>query len=326
VASQDCRWTGSIERPGDPHLPPGLARIVERCLEKDPAARFQSAHDLAFALEAYAATNASGTPLIWVRALDAVEAQPLPGTEGARQPFWSPNGRFIAFFALGTLRKVPIGGGPAQVICEAVNVPTGGSWGREGVILFSGLAGPLQRVPAGGGTPAPATEMSKEHRDERHSFPNFLPDGRRFLFSIRSPDPRRDGIYVQALDSREARLVVRAASNMSYADSGHLLSVRDGALLGQRFDPDRAVVEGDPVPLAERVDYFSESGAASFSARGGVLGFRGSGESGSEAAPGRRRARHHDAREGLARRAVGGLRRHRFGALRGLGCQDSKWC
>ena len=118
----------------------------------------------------------------------------------------------------------------------------------------------------------------KLDRQRRANNPqNFLPDGRCFLFSIRSPDPRRDSIYVQALDSREARLVVRAALNMSYADSGHLLSVRDGALLGQRFDPDRAVVEGDPVPLAERVDYFSESGAASFSARGGVLAFRGSG-------------------------------------------------
>jgi Tol biopolymer transport system component len=344
------------------HVPPGLSRVVERCLEKRRESRFQSAQDLAFALEAwsgrsdsapsmvltpaarpvfrwwtvagvmlilavfaavasryfertpaapgairfafappagvflaqtqisnfiavspdgrrivFAATDKSGGASLWLRPLDAMEAVPIPGTEGGRQPFWSPDGRFLAFFAFGSLKKVPIDGGPAQIVCEAMNAPTGGSWSASGVILFSGLSGPILSVPAGGGRPVAATSLDLARRDERHSFPYFLPDGRRFLFHVRNADPERDGIYVKTLDSGDARRVMRASSNVTFAPPGFLFYAENGVLLSQPFDPDKAETRGDPVPVAERVDQFPETGVAAFSSSAtGVVVYRGS--------------------------------------------------
>ena len=344
------------------HIPPGLSRIVERCLEKRREARFQSAQDLAFALEAwsnrsdstpaamsapvahrglpwwtlagvmlilvaiaafasqyfrrpaaapprihftfappdgvlfaqtqisnfialspdgrrivFAATDSSGTASLWMRSLESPDAVPIPGTDGGRQPFWSPDGRFIGFFVAGSMKKVPVDGGPAQIVCDVRATPTAGSWGPTGVILFSGLSGPVLRVPAAGGQSAPATTFDLALRDERHSFPYFLPDGRHFLYYVRSPDPQRDGIYVKALDSEETRLVLRASSSVAYVAPGFLLYARDGVLLAQRFDADALETRGDAVPVANRVDYFAETGVAAFAAsETGVLIYRGS--------------------------------------------------
>jgi Tol biopolymer transport system component len=349
----------------DLHIAPGLVRIVDRCLEKSPNARFQSTDDLRFALEglstrsdasaaaptsqwrratrlpwagvaaatlplvvmsalvvsyygrpqqashpvrfllsppgavtfsqtaianflavspdgrqiAFAATNAAGTPLIWVRAIDSLEARPLQGTEGGRLPFWSPDNRHIGFFAHGFLKKLPASGGPPQVLCEANVVPTGGAWSREDVILFSGLAGPIRRVSSAGGESVAATTPDSTRQDTRHSFPQFLPDGRRFLYFLQNLHPEYNGIYVQALDSKEGRLVLRASSNAMYVEPGYLLYARDGVLMAQAFDAGRATTSGDPVPVAGSVDQFPESGVAAFSSsETGVLVYRGSPE------------------------------------------------
>ena len=226
---------------------------------------------------AFAATNTGGTSSLYIRGLDSLDAWPVPGTEGGRQPFWSPDGRFLAFFAFGSLKKVPVDGGPAQVLCEATNVPTGGTWSPGGVILFSGLSGPVQQVSAAGAKLAPATAIDPARQELVHSFPHFLPDGQRFLYYVRSTNPEHSGIYVKALNSSEASLVLRANSNVAYVAPGYLLYARDGVLLAQRFDADRAVLTGDPLPLAQRVDHFPESGVAAFSSSGtGVLAYRGS--------------------------------------------------
>jgi eukaryotic-like serine/threonine-protein kinase len=172
---------------------------------------------------------------------------------------------------------VSVDGGPAQIVCEAMNAPTGGSWSTSGVILFSGLSGPMLRVPAAGGQPIPATALDLTRRDEKHSFPHFLPDGRRFLYHVRNPSPEHDGIYVKALDSDESRLVVRASSNVAFVPPGFLLHARNGVLLAQRFDAGSVATQGEPVPVAERVDQFPETGVAAFSSSNtGVLVYRGS--------------------------------------------------
>jgi Tol biopolymer transport system component len=347
----------------DAHLAPGLRRIVDRCLEKNPGARFQSAHDLGFALEglssqsdpiaavrgrrlpawlpwavagaamlgllaaaavayrsshrpaetatpirfqvtppgtattfsatanflsvspdgrhiAFVSGNEAGTPVLWIRSLESLEARPIPGTDGARQPFWSPDSQYIAFFAFGTLRRVAVSGGPThtQTLTDASAVPTGGSWSPEGVILFSSLSAPIVRVAAAGGERSRAvTSVDAAGRGDIHSYPEFLPDGKRFLYFVRSVDPDRAGIYVRSLDADDARRIVDAASNVRYVAPGYLVYARSGVLMAQPFDPDRAVTTGSAVPIAERVDQFPETGLAAFSvSAAGVLAYRGS--------------------------------------------------
>ena len=227
---------------------------------------------------AFAAANDAGLPRLWLRASDGLEAREIAGTEGARYPFWSPDSRHIGFFVPGgSIRKVPVGGGPPQTLSTgALATPTGASWNRDGVILFSLLAGPIQRVSAAGGTAAvPVTKRDESKQQLTHSFPCFLPDGKRFLYYIRSANPEFDGIYVRQLDSGDERLLLRASSNVVYVSSGHLLYVRDGVLLAHPFDAATATLTGDPMLIAEGIDSFAESGLAAFSASdSGALVYR----------------------------------------------------
>jgi Tol biopolymer transport system component len=350
----------------DPHVTPGAARIVDRCLEKSPGARFQSAHDLAFALEglssrtdpaaaaaptagtrrrsstsvawtlvaaltavsiamaalavhsyrrpqepgsvvrfmltppgnitfssganflavsadgrsvAFAAAGPSGPPMVWIRQVNALDARVLPGTEGARLPFWSPDGRFIAYSAFNSLWKVEATGGPPQRLSEErTSAITGGTWGSSDTILYSSLFGPIVQLRASGGRTVPATTLEKGHEADVHSFPFFLPDGRRFLYTVRSPNPERSGVYLKSLDSGESRLVARASSNVNYVQPGYLVYARDGVLEAQPFDVDRATTTGEPSTIAEQIDQFPESGIAAFSVSdGGLLAYRGGG-------------------------------------------------
>src|SRR6185295_19228441 len=119
-----------------------------------------------------------GQPLLWIRALDSLSAQPLGGTEGAMYPFWSPDSRFIGFFASGKLKKFDVVGRSVQTICEAA-APSTSAWSKQGVILFS-PGGPLQRVSAAGGAPTPATVLDTSRKETNHRRPHFLPDGRHF--------------------------------------------------------------------------------------------------------------------------------------------------
>jgi eukaryotic-like serine/threonine-protein kinase len=349
----------------DAHLAPGLRRIVDRCLEKNPGARFQSAHDLGFALEglssqsdaiaavpargprlaawlpwtvaavatlgllvaaavayrssrrapetatpirfqvtppgtattfsatanflsvspdgrhiAFVSANDAGTPILWLRSLDSLEARPIAGTDGARQPFWSPDSQSIAYFAFGTLRRVAVSGGPTQTqtLADASAVPTGGSWSPEGVIVFSSLSASVMRVAAAGGERSrPVTTISAAERGDTHSYPEFLPDGRRFLYYVRSANPDRAGIYVKSLDADDARRIIDTASNVRYVPPGYLIYAHSGVLMAQPFDPDRAVATASAIPIADRVDQFPETGLAAFSvSAAGVLAYRGS--------------------------------------------------
>ena len=228
---------------------------------------------------AFVAPGSSGHAMLWVRPLDALTAQSLAGTEEAAQPFWSPDSRFIGFFAQGKLKKIDASGGPPQRICDESN-PRGGTWNRDGTIVFALSLGPLYRVSASGGAPTPITKLDESRGQISHRWPWFLPDGHHFLYSaLVSPGQNeKNGIYLGSLDSNEQRLIFHGFTNVVYA-SGHLLFVREGTLMAQRFDEKSLQLMGDAFPIAERVDFFGGTVRGIFSAsENGVLIF----QSGSE--------------------------------------------
>jgi serine/threonine protein kinase/Tol biopolymer transport system component len=227
---------------------------------------------------AFVAYNVNGLPYVWIRAIDSLDGRPLPGSENGRHPFWSPDSRQVGFFAAGgVVRRVPVDGGPAQTLASTTSTMTGATWNRDGTILLSSVQGPIRRIAASGGAAASAVTIVRPGEQVTHSFPFFLPDGKRFLFYVRSADPEKDGIYITSLDGEEPSVVVRASSSVTYVPSGHLLYVRDGVLLAHPFDVSTARVTADPVVAAEKVDYFPETGMGAFSASdNGVLVYRNS--------------------------------------------------
>jgi Tol biopolymer transport system component len=337
------------ELTAEPRIAPALGRIVMRCLGKNPANRFQTASDLAFALEGLSASGDSGAAVkaldvkatsgrrreqaawvaaavslvaaitamvlllsrpapelpsfrldvttppttapaafalspdgsqivfaatadgvsrLWRRALDQTTAQPLPGTEGATNPFWAPDSRSIGFFADGRLKRLDLAGGPPQDLAEAPD-NRGGTWSRDGVILFApGIGGGLRRVPAKGGTVAVVP-------GDGGRFPAFLPDGRRFVFFLGPTSPDRQGIYLGSLDAPDARRLVPADVAGAYVVPGYLLMQRQGVLVAVPFDATREAIMGDPIPIAQTagVDFGFFRSAFSVSATG-LLAYR----------------------------------------------------
>ena len=226
----------------------------------------------------FGATDLDGKQLLWVRPLDSATAIPLPGTAGATYPFWSGDSRFIGFFAEGKLKKVDATGGPAQVICDAPD-GRGGSWNHEGAIVFSPTYnGPLSRVPAAGGMPVQVTELDPSQHENTHRWPQFLPDGRHFLYFTRSLQGEASATYAGSLDSKERKLIFRSRSNVVYATAGYLLFIRDGTLMAQPFDANSLTVRGDAIPAAEGVLENPPYSRAIVSASDdGVLAFGGTG-------------------------------------------------
>jgi Tol biopolymer transport system component len=223
---------------------------------------------------AFSATDADGKVRLFVRNLDAGTANALSGTEGAGYPFWSPDSRWLGFFVRTDrlLRKIDVTGGPPVTLCPATN-GKGGSWSTEGVILFSpDSSGPLQRVPAAGGTPQPVTKVDgAKHNSHRH--PRFLPGGRRFLYFARGLAADKSAILLGSLDDGETRELLRGSSQAEYA-SGKLLFVRERVLLAHAFDAAKGTLSGEAVPLAEDVLVISGAAVAVFSSsQTGVLAF-----------------------------------------------------
>ena len=206
---------------------------------------------------------------LWVRSLEEVEPRALPGTEWAASPFWSPDGRQVAFFAGGKLQRIAVAGGPPQVICEA---PFGasGTWSPEDVILigggWSGANGEILRVSAEGGSPVALTKAPEKHR---YLWPDFLPDGRRFLFLDQSPEGEKNTVCIGSLDSREIHPLFEADSRVEYAPPGYLLFVRDAALLARPVDPKSLAFTGEAIPVAPALVYFRRTGSGAFSASAG---------------------------------------------------------
>jgi Tol biopolymer transport system component len=309
-------------------VPHAVTKIVERCLEKIPEARFQSTHDLAFALEALAAiaspppatdgfplrerwrrwtlagsialavvaaaiavasltrapagrpqvrrfeittaptddpvsfaVSADGRQLVyvatvagisqlWLRPMDAFVPRPIPGTDGASYPFWSPDARAIGFFADGKLKRVDIDGGPPQTLAVAP-LGRGGSWSRDGIIVYTATSNSgLMKVAAAGG---PATPLTQQIGGASHRYAQFLGASRQFIFLVSQGPPEGRGIYVASLDDPRPRRILSGDTSPAYTSSGYLLTVAGNALMAYRFDPGRGVVEGEPVAIAQPI-------------------------------------------------------------------------
>ncbi|MGH9316914.1 MAG: protein kinase domain-containing protein, partial [Thermoanaerobaculia bacterium] len=213
------------------------------------------------------ARDSTGKNLLWIRRLESLAVQPLPGTENPSFPFWSPDGRFIGFFADGKLKKVDASGGPSQTLCDAP-IARGGAWSRDGVILFAPVVdGPLYRVSASGGLPEQVTRLDPVRGESSHRWPFFLPDGRHFLYLVASFGGQREktGIYAASLDSKEEAFLVRANSSLAYAPPGYLLFFSERNLFAQAFDARSLRVSGDPFAVAEQIQHFPQTFAALFS-------------------------------------------------------------
>ncbi len=198
--------------------------------------------------------NVNGQRQLWLRDLDTAETRPLPGTQGAQYPFWSPDGRWVAFTAGTKLSKINVAGGPPIPICDASD-GRGGTWSPDGTILFQPRFNePLYRVSAGGGEPVQLTTLDESRFEIAHRWPEFLPDGRHFLFFVVSTTnpiaSEYAGVYVGSLDSPETRQILRVESRAAYSD-GHLIYRRGSAFLAQPFDLERRELSGDPLPIAD---------------------------------------------------------------------------
>ena len=342
VATMHAIVEGEPSDPADAHVSPALQRCLRRCLDKKPDGRFQSASDLAFALEnvsggsaplvaeqrrpttsvrrvligvgaaamlvavgAYAARqlwtaetvgpafalsvlSPEGTGVrtsalspdgrwlafvnagaarsqLWLRPLDAVAARAVPGTDGAANPFWSPDSKSLGFFTDGQLKVVDIAGGPPRALC-AVQQSRGGSWNSAGDIIFAPtLTSPLSRIPASGGSPLALTTLDETRGERTHRWPYFLPNGRHFLYFIRGTRPEHDGVYLGSLDGAPARRLLASPTSAVYAPPGFLLFVRDGALIAQEFDATTLSLSPTPRSIAEHVGYALQVNRASIS-------------------------------------------------------------
>jgi hypothetical protein len=228
----------------------------------------------------FSAIDATGKTQLWMRPLDSYTATPLAGTEGGVLPFWSADARSVGFFADKKLKRVDASGGAPIVLHEVDGV--GGAWAASGEILFTPPAGPVYRLPPGGGKAEPVTELDSSRGETAHRYPFLLPDGRRFLYVAlnvagNSRDPA-NRIWVGSLDGAPAKPLIAANFNAQYAD-GHLLFVRGGdaggSLLAQPFDPVRLETTGDPVTVADQISLYGDYlgfGAYSVS-RSGTLVF-----------------------------------------------------
>jgi serine/threonine-protein kinase len=198
--------------------------------------------------------------------MDAEEARPLAGTEGAIAPFFSPDGQWIGFSAGGKLKKVSISGGAPLTLCDATNL-RGATWGPDNTIVFSPTnPGTLWRVSAAGGAPQKLTDLKEEETD--HRLPHFLPDGKAILFNVATRSFERTDIAILRLDSGEQRVLIQDGLDARYAPTGHLVYYRAGTLMAVPFDPERLEVVGTPTPVVEGVIMAGNARGAQYSFSG----------------------------------------------------------
>jgi Tol biopolymer transport system component len=206
-----------------------------------------------------------GTQQIYLRAMDSLDAKPVPGTEGAFNPFFSPDGQWVGFFAGAKLMKVSVSGGAATNLGDAVN-PRGASWGSQGMIAFApATVSAIQQVPDAGGIPQPLTRFEKG--EASHRWPELLPGGKALLFVGGSSGVSFSNaqVLVQTIGAGQPRMLIQGGSNPRYAPSGHLVYAQGGSLMAVPFDPQRLAVTGAAVPVVEGVLQSSVNGDAQYS-------------------------------------------------------------
>jgi eukaryotic-like serine/threonine-protein kinase len=206
-----------------------------------------------------------GTQQIYLRAMDSLEAKPIPGTEGAVNPLFSPDGKWVGFFAGGMLRKVSASGGAALPLGDAA-FPRGASWGSRGMIAFVPTnISALQQVPEAGGAPQPLTRLENGEFGQR--WPEVLPGGKAVLFvaGTTAINWNNAKVVVQSVGTRERQDLIQGGTQPRYAPSGHLVYARGGNLMAAPFDSQRLTVTGAAVPVVEGVLQSPSSGAAQFS-------------------------------------------------------------
>lgn len=229
---------------------------------------------------AFLASRPGEETRLWVRSLDSLVAREVIGTDGALGPFWSPDSRYLGFFAKGTLKKVSLLGEPPWVLCEAPSAAAAsGTWHQNGVILFSQPAGIYRTSSTGGVMATPVTSLDRRRRETAHVLPQLLPDGRHFVYTARAEagGSFNSWIVLRSLDSSDDRQLFIARSQALYADRDYLLFLRDGALLAQPFNATRLQLGGEPLPVpeAEHVGFNPATPRGMFSvSQTGILAYR----------------------------------------------------
>jgi Tol biopolymer transport system component len=227
---------------------------------------------------AFVATASDGRKLLFVRALDALDASALPGTDGATYPFWSPDCRFIGFFADGRLKKIPASGGAVQTLCDA-SMARGGTWSRQDVIVFApGAYGPLSRVSAAGGVPSAVTRLDESRLENSHRWPVFLPDGMHFLYlargSVAKVEASGNSLWLGSVEAGAIRRLRSGNSSLAYAPPGVVLFVDEGNLVVAPFDVKRLEFTGEALPVASKVQHYLNTSSAVFSVSANVLAYQ----------------------------------------------------
>ena len=218
-------------------------------------------------------SGGSAATRLWVRDVSSGTVQPIEGVDQPTFPFWSPDGKYVAFFSAGKLKKVALAGGPVQVVCDAAE-GRGASWSPKGVIIFTpNIREALYKVAEGGGTPEKITEPKPGWT---HRNPYFLPDGDHYLFIAREAAAATGpagALWGASLSGEKPRQILERGSNVQYS-AGYLLYLRDTVLVAQRFDPKSLKFNGDPIPVAEKLDYWNARDEAAFAAQGDTLVYR----------------------------------------------------
>jgi Tol biopolymer transport system component len=238
-------FTQSVRPAARPPDQPALRFEISTPATDDPSVALSAdGTQLAFV------ANRERTPMLWVRALASAENRVLDGTEGATYPFWSPDGRTLGFFADDKLKRIDASGGKPLVIADAAN-GRGGTWNGEGVILYSSASfGPIMRVSSRGGAAEPATQAGGDSGPD-HRYPQFLPDGKRFIFSSILGTADTNGVFLTSLDKTPPVRVVSSQGVGRFAPPDTLLTVGQGVLQAYRFDPDAGGVQGEPAIITQ---------------------------------------------------------------------------
>jgi serine/threonine protein kinase/Tol biopolymer transport system component len=236
---------------------------------------------------AFPAVGSNSRASLWIQDLDAEEAREIPDaisllTADPVPLFWSADGRYIAISNIDKLLKFDLQSGAVGDICDTPGYAIGGSWNRDGVIIFGTATTGLWRVPAAGGKATPLTVLDASRQEREHELPSFLPDGRHFLYLAVSNVPEQSGVYEGSLDDppekQSRKRILATGFGATYTPSadgqpGHLLFMRDGVLMAQSLDLSSLELLGQAAPVAEKVASAFETGH--FSATGDVLVFRG---------------------------------------------------